>query len=236
MATGSLARRYARALMEIGTEDGNYERIGRDVRNVATVLESSAELATVFTSPAFPHSERAQIMAAIIARLGACKVVVNFVKLLLDRQRMPALPAIARELEQMIDEKAGRVAAVITSAARLTADEQQKVIAAVEKLSGKKVKAEIRNDPEILGGVVCKVGDLVYDGSLRTITSIRACASEWPNKHRKPNANQGRRDQRHHPQTDRRLRQQGRSYRDRDGANGGRRHRACIWPGRGDGG
>ena len=174
MVTGSLARRYANALMQIGAEDGNYERIGREVAKIASALSSSPDLITVLTNPAFTQTERARIMDALLARLGASKVVINFVSLLLDRDRMSALPAIARELDNMIDERAGRVSAVITSATPLSPAEKQQLVATLERLSGKKVTAQTREDPELLGGVVCKLGDVVYDGSLRTqLNSMR---------------------------------------------------------------
>lgn len=168
MASGSLARRYARALLEIGVEQGSYERLGREVAQLADAIKSSSELEAALSNPAFPRSEREKILRAVLQRLGASQPVVNFTRLLLDRERVFALPDISRELMAMIDEKAGRVKAKITSAAPLSPSQEQQILRTLEGLSGKKIEVEKDQDPALLGGVVAQVGDLVYDGSLRT--------------------------------------------------------------------
>jgi F-type H+-transporting ATPase subunit delta len=168
MISGSIARRYAKALLEIGVEDGNYERIGREVRALARALKSSNELTLALTNPAFPRSDREKILRAILQRLGGSQMVVNFTRLLLDRERMAVVPDISRELDAMIDAKAGRVAAEVRSATALDAGQRERLTQALETLSGKKVEMKIDTDPSLLGGVVAKLGDTVYDGSLRT--------------------------------------------------------------------
>ena len=168
MVTGSLARRYARALMSIGVDNNNYEQLGREVASLAKAMETSEELTFVLTSSSFSRDERRRLLEAIIARLGASVYVRNFSYLLLDRERLGALPDISRELSAMIDDKAGRTTAEVVSASPLTPAQLEQLRVALEKMSGKKVQLEKREDPDLLGGVVAKVGDLVYDGSLRT--------------------------------------------------------------------
>jgi F-type H+-transporting ATPase subunit delta len=168
MITGSLARRYAKALFEIGNAQHNIEHVGADIKAIAAALKESTELASVLSSPAIRRSERRKVVDAIVARIGVRPVVKNFVELLLDHERFNALPAIARELDAMIEAKAGRVRAEVTSAKPLDPAQLSQITAALEKLSGKKVTIAKREDPELLGGVVAKVGDVVYDGSLRT--------------------------------------------------------------------
>lgn len=168
MAAGSLARRYARALLEIGLEEKNLEELGKEVSDLAAAVASSSELTETLTNPAFPRSDRDKILSAVLSRLGASQTTVNFTRLLLDRERVAALPDIARELAVLIDENAGRVRAVITAARPLSSAQLSRLIKALEELSGKKILAETREDPALIGGVVAKVGDQVYDGSLRT--------------------------------------------------------------------
>lgn len=168
MSSGSIARRYARALMGIGVDNGNYETIGEQVGALARAMKISSELAQTLSNPAFPRSDRKKVLGALLDRLGALPMVKNFTLLLLDRDRLSALPGIARELQVMIDEQAGRVNAVVTSARPLTDNQLEQIKSQLEKLSGKTVQIEHKEDPGILGGVIAKVGDLVYDGSLRT--------------------------------------------------------------------
>jgi F-type H+-transporting ATPase subunit delta len=168
MIAGSIPRRYAKALLEIGVADGNYERIGREVRAFARAIKLSPELATLLSNPAFPRDEREKVMRAVLQRLGASQTVVNISRLLLDRERIAFLPDISRELDAMIDARAGRAQAQVRSATALDAGQRERLTRALESLSGKKVELAIDTDPALLGGIVAKVGDTVYDGSLRT--------------------------------------------------------------------
>ena len=168
MPQGSLARRYARALMAIGVDNDNYNTIGAQVETLAQVMKISSELSDVLTNPAFPRSDRQKILVAILERISASVMVKNFTLLLLDRERVGALPDISRELNVMIDDHIGRVTAVVSSASALTQAQLDQIKSSLEKLSGKQVQIESKEDPDLLGGVVAKVGDIVYDGSLRT--------------------------------------------------------------------
>lgn len=163
-----LARRYAKAIFEIGQEQGALDKVGADLRSLAAAMKESPELAQLLSSPAVRKSDRRKVVDAILQRLGVVTTTRNTVYLLLDGERLGALPAISREVDRMIEAKAGKVSAEVVSAKPLDPTQLSQITAALEKLSGKKVSVETRQDPELLGGVVAKVGDTVYDGSLRT--------------------------------------------------------------------
>jgi len=164
---GSLARRYARALLALGVERNEHEKIGREIRELAGVIGDSAELAETLGNPAIPGSSRRKVVEALMQRLGTSTITSNFVRLLVDRDRLGALPAISRELDAMIDEKAGRTTAEVVSASPLSPAQVGELTRRLETLSGRKVQLTTRQDPDLIGGVVAKVGDVVYDGSLR---------------------------------------------------------------------
>jgi F-type H+-transporting ATPase subunit delta len=168
MVTGSLARRYARAVVEIGTEHGNLDKLGADLRALATAMHDSAELVTVLTNPAIRRADRRRVIDGLLQRLKAQPHTRNLVYLLLDGERLGSLAAISREVDAMIEARAGRMMAEVTSARPLDAAQLTQITTALEKLSGKKVTVTKHEDPDLLGGVVAKLGDTVYDGSLRT--------------------------------------------------------------------
>lgn len=176
MVSGSLARRYARAVIEIGTAKGNLDKLGADLRNLAQAMKASEELVVVLTNPAIRRADRRKVVDALLARVGAADETRRTIYLMLDGERLSTLPALSREVDAMIEARAGRVTAEITSARPLDATQLSQITAALEKLSGKKVVVEKREDPELLGGVVAKLGDRVYDGSLRT--QLRALRDE----------------------------------------------------------
>ncbi len=168
MSSGSLARRYARALLEIGLEEKSLEVIGRDVAQLSLAIAKSKELRETLSNPVFPRSEREKVLIAVLDKLKASPTTANFTRLLLDRERVNVLPDISRALNNMIDEHSKRIRAVVTSAKPLTSAHLQRLVKALEKKSGKKILVETREDAALLGGIIAQVGDHVYDGSLRT--------------------------------------------------------------------
>jgi len=168
MVTGSLARRYARAVIELGTEHKNLDQLGAELRTLAQAMKTSPELVSSLTNPAIRRADRRKVIDALLQRAGASPHGKNLVYLLLDGERLASLPAISREVDAMIEARSGRISAEITSARPLEAAELREITAALERLSGKQVSVTRREDPDLLGGVVAKLGDTVYDGSLRT--------------------------------------------------------------------
>jgi F-type H+-transporting ATPase subunit delta len=169
MVTGSLSRRYAKAILQVGLAHGNLDRIGGDLRSLAGAMRTSTELQTSLSNPAIRRADRRNVVNAILDKLAAQQLTKNFVSLLLDGERLASVPAISRELDAMIEARANRVSAEVVSAKPLNSDQLQQITAALEKLAGgKKVDLQRREDPSLLGGVLAKVGDVVYDGTLRT--------------------------------------------------------------------
>jgi F-type H+-transporting ATPase subunit delta len=164
MPSGSLARRYAKAVIALP----NGQAVAGELRSLAKAMTESAELITVLTNPAIRRGDRRRVIDGLLQQIGASPNTKNLVYLLLDGERMSSVPAISRELDAMLEAKGGRVSATITSAKPLDPAQIASIIAALETLSGKKVDATRKEDPALLGGVVAKVGDVVYDGSLRT--------------------------------------------------------------------
>ncbi|MCE9574619.1 MAG: ATP synthase F1 subunit delta [Deltaproteobacteria bacterium] len=176
MAAGSISRRYARAVLDLGAAQNNLDKLGSDLRDLAQAMTTSPELVSSLSNPALRRADRKRILDALLTRIGAHATSKNVVYLLLDRERLGELPAISREVDAQIEAKAGRVTAEVTSAVDLTAAQVTQLTSQLEKLSGKKVQLERKKDPTLLGGLVAKVGDVVYDGSVRT--QLRALRDE----------------------------------------------------------
>ncbi|HEX8951966.1 MAG TPA: ATP synthase F1 subunit delta [Polyangia bacterium] len=168
MITGSIARRYAKALLEIGIQQQTFDALGKELDRAADTLRSSPELRLALENPVFSVEKRKLVMDELARRLALSKTVRNFIMLLLDKGRIGALPDIARVLRTLIDEQAGRMRATVTSARPLDPMLETRLKTALEKSSGKVVIFEKREDPSILGGLVTQLGDTVYDGSVRT--------------------------------------------------------------------
>ena len=168
MASGSLARRYAKAVIEIGEANNILDKMGADLRSLAKAMKDSAELQSVLTNPAIRRADRRRVIDGLLQAIGAQPLTKNLVYLLLDSERMSSVPSISREVDAMIEARSGRVTAEVISARPLEIAQLTEITVALEKLSGKKVTVTKREDESLLGGVVAKLGDKVYDGSLRT--------------------------------------------------------------------
>ena len=168
MISASLARRYARAVLDIGVETDTFEQLGKELDELAAMYSGSRDLTEALTNPVFSHTRRRAVLLAILDEAKVTTIVRNVVLLLFDRDRLPYLPGIARELRAMVDERGGRARATVTSARALTADQVKKVKASLERLSGKQILLDKKTDAGLIGGIVAKVGDTVYDGSIRS--------------------------------------------------------------------
>lgn len=167
MTSGSIPRRYARALLAIGAETKLYEKFGAELDQFAGLLEHK-DLQNTLVNPSIPQSRRRAIMEELISRACPTATVRAFLLLLVDRSRAELLPDIAREYRALADEHAGRVLARVTTAEPLAGEAVTRLKRALEQKTGKQVVLEQRTDPELIAGTVTQIGSIIYDGSIRT--------------------------------------------------------------------
>ncbi|HXU04878.1 MAG TPA: F0F1 ATP synthase subunit delta [Polyangia bacterium] len=165
---GSVARRYARALFGIGVDAGKFEALGAELGELAALWNESDELRQALENPVFRPEQKRAVLENILPRVAPTPEVQRFVLLLLDRRRIMLLPAIARAYRDLTDAQLGQVRAEVTSAQELAPATLDRVRRSLEQRTGKKVIVSSKVDPELIGGLVARVGDLVLDGSVRT--------------------------------------------------------------------
>jgi F-type H+-transporting ATPase subunit delta len=168
MIAGVVARRYANALIELGTELGQLDALVEEISAAAESYESSPELQSALENPLFPYATKKNILADLAAGIGLGQSAKNALFLLNDRRRMRALPGIARLLREMNDKRKGLVRAEVVTAAPLSDAYYARLQQQLEKMTGRKIVLDKRQDPTILAGVITRIGDTVYDGSLRS--------------------------------------------------------------------
>lgn len=173
-----IARRYAKALYMIGVEENRLDALTREVKNVAATIAGSPELSALLSNPVVAHEPRRAVMSDVLARLGVSPTTRNFALLLTDRRRGALIPAVAESLAALADERAGKVHAEVSSATALTESQLARVRTALEKLTGKTVAVSHKVDATLIGGMVTRIGDKVYDGSLKArLDEIRQSAA-----------------------------------------------------------
>jgi F-type H+-transporting ATPase subunit delta len=168
MSTGTLARRYARALLELATEQRLVDRVKKDLEELTAMWSSSPELRELFLNPKFEASVRKSALSEVITRAGVSPLVRNAVLYLSDRNRIVALPDVTKAFADLAERAAGTVRAEVTSASALPESYYLQLQRALELATGKRVAIEKKTDASLIAGVVTKVGDQVFDGSIRT--------------------------------------------------------------------
>jgi F-type H+-transporting ATPase subunit delta len=164
----NVARRYAKALFELGVDAGTLKSLVFEVREIADVYAESLELRRVLDNPLVADAAKRAVLTDIADRAQASTVVKNALLLLGDRRRLHALPAIAQLLHEMSDLREGVLRAEVTTATRLGPAYYARLQQQLEKMTGKRVVIDRREDPSLVAGVVTRIGDTVIDGSLRT--------------------------------------------------------------------
>ncbi len=169
MVNVSLARRYARALIELAKEGPGLDTVQTQLESTAQAVREIAELDEIVLNPAYSRSERWAVLEAVMQAQGAVDpTLASFIRLLVDRDRIGYLSDIARIFRDMADALAGRVRGRVTSAAPLSDDSLTAIKKGLERLTDRQVILEASVQPSLLGGVTAQVGSTVYDGSLRS--------------------------------------------------------------------
>lgn len=167
MSTSILGRRYASALFALAEQAGSVEKIGQDLRDFAASWHSSRELRAAFENPSVGVQSRRQILRELAAASGMDPLARDTLLLVADRGRMGQVGDIANAYQALAESRSGRVRAEVVTATELPEAYFQELQKTLERVTGKKVSVARRVDPSLLGGVVTRVGDQVFDGSLR---------------------------------------------------------------------
>ena len=163
-----IPRRYAKALILIGKEDGKADQYRDELDGFVSVIEAESAFEDAITNPLYPLEERRKILKTVIEKIGMSDVLTSFLMLLFEKRRIGHLRGINEFYQKLVDELNGIVRAEVTSADELSDEAVEKIRTSLSKMTGKDVKLEIDRDPELIGGVVTKVGDIVLDGSIKT--------------------------------------------------------------------
>lgn len=164
----AVASRYARALVEVVLEQKTDPDIARQQLNsIVEAVHESTELRRVWESPAVSADQKRAVLDAVVKQLGVAKPIRNFVAILIDHQHVAILDEVAKQFDSELNAQLGLADAEISSAHPLAADGKRQLESELERLTGKKVRAHYSSDPELLGGVVVRVGSTIYDGSVR---------------------------------------------------------------------
>ena len=173
---------YARALLAAADEAGQTDAIMEELDSLVDVLERVPGLRTALEAPRISVADRQRLIDKALGG-RASQLLVNFVKVVTAKGRADCLGAIRAAAEALCDERAGRVRATMVTAQAADPGLQQKVAERLGSVLGKQVVIASQVDPAIIGGLIVRVGDTVYDGSLRNqLNQVRSAAINRANQ------------------------------------------------------
>jgi len=166
MRGGSVAKRYATALIRVAQDTNNLDGIQRDLDRLAMVVSQNKDLKEVMESPVLAPIQKKAIFKSLQEKLNLGESVRNLSLILIDQDRMDVLPLLGRLFQDMADEALGQVRVTAKVASELGSQEAT-LKATLEKALGLRVILEVSVNPKLLGGMAIQVGDKVFDGSLK---------------------------------------------------------------------
>lgn len=171
-----VGRRWGRALLDLATEQSIADKLGKELDEVVAMMEASAPLRDVFGSPQVAPEQQKAIIETIAQRAMLSPTTKSALKLLADKNRLRALPEIAAAYHQLAEERGGAVRAEVITAKPLSDAYYAEIEKALAAATGRTVRLEKRTDPTLIAGVVTRIGDQVFDGSLKN--RLQQLASE----------------------------------------------------------
>ena len=161
-----VARNYASALFDLGARDDRLEDFGEALERFARLLEELPELRLFLETPRIDRSEKQRVLRESLD--GKIPTpVLNFILLVIDRRRQRLLGGMNREYQTLLDDRLGRAHVEVTVARALTDEGLEEVRQELSRILDKEVIPHVRVKPEVLGGIIFRSGDTVYDGSVR---------------------------------------------------------------------
>ena len=168
MVSGSVARRYAKALFSLALERGRVDAWAEALEVLGQAIASEPDLEELLGSPVYTREERRALASKLAGALGLDEEPSNLLHLLADRNRLDRLAGVLGAFGELADQHLGRVRARLSSAVPLEPAARDAIAHRLSQVTGAKVLLDRTVEPALLGGVVARVGSVVYDGSVRT--------------------------------------------------------------------
>lgn len=179
MISSNIAKRYARAFFKIAGEEKRYEFYDQELGRFSAILKENKSLTEFLANPIFALSDKKAVVESLMEKIEVSPLTSNFLKLLVDKRRIDILPDIQRCYRELMEIALMKVRVTVKTAFPLTSETSARLQKGLEKLTGREVDMVLLEDRSLLGGVVVRVGDTLYDGSVRTeLNNIRNLLGE----------------------------------------------------------
>lgn len=166
MSAQTVARRYASALADVVVERREEREVQKEIEVWASMIDGNPQLKEVFANPTVAYDQKRTVLEELISRTRVRETTASFLRVLLRNQRLASLPDVSGRFGQVLDERAGVVAAEITTARPIPEDLKKTLHDTLASATGRTVRLTFATDENIIGGLVARIGSTVFDGSV----------------------------------------------------------------------
>lgn len=167
MSSRLTARRYAKALLQIGEKQGNVTQLQQELERVAATVAAHADLSRLVASPLVLPRKKAEVFETILVSAQVSETLRHFFRVVAEAGRLNLLPELRRTFADLVDERAGIVQAQVSTAQPLSEVQTKALLASLTARTGKTIRLSWKQDPALLGGLKVQVGSTVLDASLQ---------------------------------------------------------------------
>jgi F-type H+-transporting ATPase subunit delta len=179
LISSNIAKRYARAFFEIAGGEKRYEEYYHELDRFSAVLKENKNLSEFLANPVFAQPDKKAVVESVLTKIRVSPLTANFLKLLVDKRRIGILSDIEDCYRELMDNALKKIRVTVKTAFPLTGELSDRLQTGLEGLTGREVEMNVLEDPALLGGIVVRVGDTLYDGSIRTqLNNIRNLLGE----------------------------------------------------------
>ena len=168
MISSNIAKRYARAFFEIAEEERQYEGYSQELGRFSAILRENKGLNEFLANPIFGQPDKKAVVETLLQKAGISPLTANFLNLLVDKRRIGILSDIEGCYRELMDDALKKVRVTVKTAFPLTGELSARLQKGLEGLTGKQVEMTVLDDQSLLGGIVVRIGDTLYDGSIKT--------------------------------------------------------------------
>ena len=165
MSDITIARRYAQALNEQAAQTGVLEQVDADINLISNALADSRELRDFFGSPIISRTKKADVVKGLFGE-RVQPITLSFLTLLVEKRREDVFPIVVSSYQELRDQQLGVTPVSVRTAFELSDDDRSALMGALRSMTGNEVRLQTRIDASIMGGMVIRIGDTVYDGSI----------------------------------------------------------------------
>lgn len=164
----SVAKRFAKAIIEIGVEERAYEAYGKELRSVLAVFKGNPDLVKILLNPMYKLEERKGLINKVSESIGLSPYVTRLMAILVETRNIRFLEEVVEAYSRLEDGLSGRLRATVEAPLELEAALVNEIKTKLGSLTGKEVILTYRHNPSLLGGLVLRIDNTILDGSLKT--------------------------------------------------------------------